>query len=269
MLTPPITPFRINSLTTDITPAAGVPGVKLLSQADNRANGGAGVEFVPGGNGRPGSPGQFLFTGFLGGSSAIRTSGPDACGISAQSVAGRGGNGGSAGGGGCARGGNGGPDGSVLVWSAGIIQTLGADSHGLFGQSIGVRMDGPGIHQVLNVGHVAALSCTAIVGEAGHDQVVNSGTVTGAVELGGGGGNLFINTAGATFNAGAHVDLGGAPSPRRWGRHNDIEPLFVEYGRAHLRRQGAENWESALSDEADPRPIFLWLEVVRGVYGKG
>jgi hypothetical protein len=31
---------------------------------------------------------------------------------------------------------------------------------------------------------------------------------------------------------------------------NDIEPLFVEYAREHLRRQGPEEWEAAVEEVA-------------------
>ncbi len=50
----------------------------------------------------------------------------------------------------------------------------------------------------------------------------------------------------------ALVALGRRPDYLQVRRYiNDIEPLFMEYAREHLRRQGAKGWQAALSELAE------------------
>ncbi len=161
---PPIYTFHVNTLTTDIAPAAGVPGIQITSQG---ANGGDGDWSLggDGGNGGDGAFGglftidvvpipsfpffelKFIFQGpkvnFDGGDYRIITSGTGAHGISARSIGGNGGSGGWAVGAlglGPAWGGHGGDGGygaPVTVVSAGDIETSGDSSYGIFAESRG------------------------------------------------------------------------------------------------------------------------------------
>ena len=50
----------------------------------------------------------------------------------------------------------------------------------------------------------------------------------------------------------ALVALGRRPDYQQVRRYiNDIEPLFVEYARDHLRRAGGEGWEAAIAEMAE------------------
>ena len=50
----------------------------------------------------------------------------------------------------------------------------------------------------------------------------------------------------------ALVALGRRPDYQQVRRYiNDIEPLFVEYAREHLRRHGGEGWEAAIAELAE------------------
>jgi hypothetical protein len=151
--TPPVTDFWIFDLTRDITPATGVLGVKLFSQAANGSNGGVGVEFFRGGSGGTGAAGPDLSLIFQGGNDAVRTSGLNAYGIGVQSLGGRGGNGGDAGGATTALGGHGGRGGNagqawiwsdagynwfgggVVLYPSSVIATTGGSSPGIYAVS--------------------------------------------------------------------------------------------------------------------------------------
>ena len=161
---PPVYTLIVNTLTRDITPAAGVPGISIPALGANGSDGGWDVA-GDGGNGGNGGFGGFVsFTfvpiptfpyielklilqtpevNFDGGDHKIITSGASAPGISARSVGGNGGSGGWAVGflglgpawGG--HGGAGGWGGPVTVDSAGDIQTSGAYSYGILADSRG------------------------------------------------------------------------------------------------------------------------------------
>jgi hypothetical protein len=78
------------------------------------------------------------------------------------------------------------------------------------GGDAGVAISG-GAANALTIGSNAALLATsglAITGDTGNETIGNSGQVTGNVILGAGT-NVFNNFAGAMFNAGSIVDLGG------------------------------------------------------------
>ncbi len=122
--------------------------------------------------------------------------------------------------------------GAVTITAGGPVIVHGADAHGLYAQSVGYMGFGGAISITLNAGatiqggsgtgagvviegerdnvltnHGAiwALSGTAILGGAGHDAIVNHGTVTGSVLLGAGQ-NSFANHG--RFDAGPLIDLG-------------------------------------------------------------
>jgi DNA helicase HerA-like ATPase len=62
----------------------------------------------------------------------------------------------------------------------------------------------------------------------------------------------FKEFAGRFVNiiARALVALGGRPDYQQVRRYiNDIEPLFVEYAREHLRRHGGKGWEAAIAEQ--------------------
>ncbi len=163
---PPVWTARVHSLIDDITPAAGVSGIKFRYRAADGGNGGnSGVG--DGGNGGAGSFGGTLgiemvyiealgiyfptlvaigpSLDFSGGDYSISTSGANAHGISVSSIGGNGGNGGWALGflgvgpawGG--HGGAGGWGGPVSVTSAGDITTNGTSSYGILAESFGGR----------------------------------------------------------------------------------------------------------------------------------
>jgi len=112
---PPVWTVRVNSLTDDIMPAAGVSGIKMRYQAANGSNGGWSI-VGDGGNATVGDFGGTLSlepvyiealgiyfptlvvrgpsVDFSGGDYAISTSGANAHGISVTSLGGNGGNGG-------------------------------------------------------------------------------------------------------------------------------------------------------------------------------
>jgi len=149
---PPIYTYNVYDLTTDITPSVGVPGIKLVRQGANGANGADSdaLNLNPGGNGKPGGSGGEILpvllspeVNFTGGDYEIITSGADAHGISAGSIGGNGGNGGSCWGFlelGFAYGGDGGTGGyglPVIVTSDGSINTVGDSSIGIYARSEG------------------------------------------------------------------------------------------------------------------------------------
>ena len=215
--TPPITEFWIESLTTDISPAAGVPGVKLFSQSANGSNGGAGVEWFRGGSGGTGGAGLDLSVLFLGGDDAITTSGLNAYGIGAQSIAGKGGNGGSAGGLTTALGGHGGAGGNggkVWVWSDAIPNFFGGGV-ALYPPSV-IATTGdysPGIYAVSRAGD----------GGAGGDAFAGGYGDGGNGGVGGSGGwalvlsNTHITTTGDSADGISANSLGGGGGPAGTG----------------------------------------------------
>jgi hypothetical protein len=75
------------------------------------------------------------------------------------------------------------------------------------GAGVGVHIDGGANNTLTNAGNILALSGMAIIGGVGNETVNNNGVVTGSVNLGAGA-NAFNNNPGATFNAGALVNLG-------------------------------------------------------------
>ncbi len=120
------------------------PGILARSQAGDGGGGGdAGAIVGEGGSGGIGGTGGRVH---VVSSSLINTTGASADGISAQSLGGEGGNGGTGGGlvgvGGGARGS--GPGGAVVVENSGAIATSGADSRGIFSQSVGGFAGGAG-----------------------------------------------------------------------------------------------------------------------------
>jgi hypothetical protein len=163
---PPVWTVHANSLTGDITPAAGVSGIKMRYQAANGSNGDWDI-WGDGGNGGAGGFGGTLgiemvyiealgiyfptlvvrgsSVDFSGGDYSISTSGANAHGISVTSLGGVGGNGGWATGAlglGPAFGGHGGAGGwggPVSVASAGDITTNGTSSYGILAESLGGR----------------------------------------------------------------------------------------------------------------------------------
>ena len=193
---PPIYTYNVNSLTADITPAASVPGIKLIRLGANGLNGafvGSG-SILPskaddGGAGGLGGEIVGVFSDitllspavdFTGGSYEIITSGANTFGIGALSIGGMGGNGGGrvgfsflgveifnavAG-----HGGAGGWGLPVTVTSDGTIRTDGSSSDGILARSQGGD-GGDGGHALTSV-----LSATA--GNGGAGGVAWSGTVT-------------------------------------------------------------------------------------------
>ncbi|MCL5279357.1 MAG: hypothetical protein M1376_05585, partial [Planctomycetes bacterium] len=145
--------YQVDTLSTDITPASGVPGIKLTRYASNGADGGDSDlwDLTAGGNGEAGTDGFWLTVPYImvpvtpevvfqEDSFQISTSGTGAHGISVESVGGRGGQGGSddawvdAVGG---RGGDGGDGNRATVTSAGTIHTSGDSSFGIHARSQG------------------------------------------------------------------------------------------------------------------------------------
>jgi hypothetical protein len=130
---PPVSTYNVHDLTTDITPAFGVEGIKITYTGPNGGDGGDSP--VEGGDGGNGAGGENLEVNFAGGPWGIVTHGA-AYGIWAQVQAGDGGDGGIANGviflpalGG--DGGNGGNSGTINVSSNGGITTFGAGANGI------------------------------------------------------------------------------------------------------------------------------------------
>src|SRR6185369_3239156 len=136
---PPFSTLIVSNLSTNISPANAVSGIRLTSQAGNGANGSAGDTLGDpnGGNGSSGGAGGALTVDFLGGDWASLTHGADANGIFSRSAGGAGGAGGD-GAGLLASGGNGGTGGrggAVMVNSSGDITTDGPSAYGIFIES--------------------------------------------------------------------------------------------------------------------------------------
>ncbi|MCX7015318.1 MAG: hypothetical protein NTW86_22660, partial [Candidatus Sumerlaeota bacterium] len=212
--TPPVTDFWIFDLTRDITPATGVLGVKLFSQAANGSNGGVGVEFFRGGSGGTGAAGPDLSLIFQGGNDAVRTSGLNAYGIGVQSLGGRGGNGGDAGGATTALGGHGGRGGNAgqaWIWSDAGYNWFGGGVV-LYPSSVIATTGGssPGIYAVSRAGD----------GGAGGDAYAGGYGDGGNGGVGGAGGsalvlsNTRITTTGAGSDGISANSLGDAAVPR-------------------------------------------------------
>jgi hypothetical protein len=91
--------------------------------------------------------------------------------------------------------------------SVNISDSVFASVQGGSGSGAGIRIDGGANNTLNNAGSISALSGTAIIGGAGNEKVNNNGIVTGSVDLDAGA-NAFNNNSGATFNAGALVNLG-------------------------------------------------------------
>ncbi len=216
---PPVWTARVYSLTDDITPAAGISGIKMRYQAANGSNGGWDI-WGDGGNGGAGDLGGELYldlieipyfpyylpilkargpsVNFSGGDYSITTSGANAHGISVSSLGGNGGNGGWATGAlgvGPAYGGHGGAGGwggPASVTSAGDITTNGTSSYGILAESLGGRGGNGGW---------AGGATYAVGGNGG---------------AGGGGGSVTINSSSHIITRGASSDgivgqsMGGA-----------------------------------------------------------
>jgi len=188
---PPVYTFNVNSLTTDITPAAGVPGIELFRSGVNGTDGayvGSGSaspdkadDGGPGGLGGEIGPWPDLTVSspavdFIGGSYEIETSGVNAFGIGAVSTGGTGGNGGTRVGfweiftANAGHGGAGGWGLPVTVTSDGTIRTDGSSSDGILARSEGGD-GGDG-------GHAQTTAWPANAGNGGAGGVAWSGTVT-------------------------------------------------------------------------------------------
>ncbi len=88
------------------------------------------------------------------------------------------------------------------------LQIAEVNVQGGSGDGVAVRFVGGGTNLITNLGTLSALSETTIVGTTGDDTVINSGTVFGDVDLGGGI-NAFFNQAGANLFANDRIALGG------------------------------------------------------------
>jgi hypothetical protein len=215
VFTPPITQFWIDSLTTDITPLPGLPGVNLFSQSANGSTGSEGFDiFSDGGTGGTGGAGYDLTAVYLGGDHAITTSGwlntdIGGFGIIAQSLAGRGGNGGDATGvsvayaGDGGRGGNGG-----MAWIfSDAVYDLSGGGVGLFPSS-DIATTGhfaPGIYAVSRGGDGGSGGDAGAAGysEGGDGGVGGSGGQASVIS------NTHITTAGWWADGISANSLGG------------------------------------------------------------
>ncbi|MEN9408318.1 MAG: hypothetical protein RL216_292 [Pseudomonadota bacterium] len=196
-------------------------GILASSQAGKGGDGGEGVIFSSGGN--PGAPAQSGTTTVVN-SGTINTIGNEHHGIIAQSLGGKGGNGGSTSGvvGDAASGSPGGNGNAVTVTNSGTISTNGRDSHAILAQSIGGAGGTGGSESGLvslgagaggGGGRSGTVTVNLLAGSALFTQGANSFGVL-AQSVGGGGGNggsssgfVSIGGAGGEGNVGGTVQV--------------------------------------------------------------
>ena len=89
--------------------------------------------------------------------------------------------------------------GDIIGRLTGLLRGGSGEGHGLW-------MDGGASNQVHTSGSISAVSGQAITAGAGDDLIINTGTVIGNIDLGGGV-NGFDNQEGATFLAFSTIDL--------------------------------------------------------------
>ncbi|MEM7170567.1 MAG: autotransporter outer membrane beta-barrel domain-containing protein [Pseudomonadota bacterium] len=169
---PDVETLDVNSLTDDITPDSGDPGVSLVGKGSSGDDG----DDALGTSGDGGNDGSSVDIDYEGGSQNIVTSGESAEGVVGQSIGGSGGDGGEGagivglGGGG----GNGGDADDASVESSGTITTSGDYSHGILavsqGGDAGDGGEGDGIDGDGGDGGDG--------GDAGTASVINRSTIT-------------------------------------------------------------------------------------------
>jgi alpha-tubulin suppressor-like RCC1 family protein len=208
----------VDGLSVAIQPPSGRPGV--LSRSAGANGGGGGSYPFAGQNGGPGTAGTRVAVTVDAGDLGVITSGPNAHGVTAQSLGGRGGNAGhgygallGAGVGG--KGGNGAAAGSVNLKSSGDVATSGDTARGLFALSQAGNGGNGGNGTVYGIG-VGWGGDAGRGGNGGAVQVTGSGTITNAGHNSDGvfalskGGKGGIGGAGSSIGSGGDGGLGGA-----------------------------------------------------------
>ena len=223
------------------------PGVRVASQGGAGGAGGNGDSFGSGGRGGPGGAGgSAVVISNLPGSTVIEpanliitTQGPTSDGIMVASVGGVGGNGGNgsffgtSGG----SGGNSGSTGAVVVNVTGTIATMGADSYGIFAQSLAGHggSSGWGRYNFATEGGSAGNGGTVSVVSASNISTEGDGsTGISALSTGGGGGHggssfgVFFAEAGTAGNGGAGGDVAIQNSGTVSTQGDDAPALYAQ-----------------------------------------